>query len=79
MRISYARAVIEKGDYMEKNKIFLHNENGLTQLKINGIEVCGVSDYKIVSSASGKAELTFTITAGSVATELEADLTEIPQ
>lgn len=64
---------------MKKNKILLHNENGITQLKINGVEVCGVSDYRIVSSASGKTELTFTITADSIATELEADLAEIPQ
>lgn len=64
---------------MKENNLFLHNENGVTQLKINGVEVCGVSDYKIVSSASGKTELTFTITADSIATELEADLVEIPQ
>lgn len=64
---------------MKKNNIFLHNENGVTQLKINEMEIHGVSDYRIVSSATGKTELTFTITADSVATELEADLAEIPQ
>lgn len=64
---------------MKKNKILLHNENGVTQLKINGIEICGVSDFRIVSSATGKTELAFTITADSVVTELEADLAEIPQ
>lgn len=73
------RIFIEKGNHMEKNKFFLHNENGVTQLKINGVEIFGVKDYKIVSSASGKTELTFTITADSIATELEADLAEIPQ
>ena len=59
---------------MNKNNILLHNENGITQLKINGIEVFGVSDYKISSSASGKTELNFTIAADSFATELEMDL-----
>lgn len=64
---------------MKKNNIFLHNENGVTQLRINETEIHGISDYRIVSSATGKTELTFTITADSVATELEADLAEIPQ
>lgn len=59
---------------MDKNNILLHNENGITQLKINGTEIAGVSDYKIASSASGKTELNFTISADSFATELEMDL-----
>lgn len=59
---------------MDKNNILLHNENGITQLKINGTEIAGVSDYKISSSANGKTELTFTISADSFATELEMDL-----
>lgn len=52
----------------------LHNENGIKQLKINGIEIARVSDYKIASSASGKTELTFTISAENIATDLEIDL-----
>ena len=54
-----------------KNKVYLHNENGITQLKINGTEISNIVDYKIVSSANGKTELTFTIVAESFATELE--------
>lgn len=61
---------------MLKNKIALHNENGITQLKINGTEIVGVSDYKIVSSANGKTELTFTISADNIATDVEIDLAE---
>lgn len=59
---------------MKKNNILLHNENGITQLNVNGVEIAGISDYKIVSSANGKTELTFTIAADSFATELEMDL-----
>ena len=36
----------------------------------------GVSDYKIASSANGKTELTFTISADNIATDVEIDLTE---
>lgn len=61
---------------MRKNKVYLHNENGITQLKINGIEVFDVSDYKIISSANKKTELTFTITADNIATDVEIDLAE---
>ncbi len=61
---------------MSKNEVYLHNENGITQLKINGTEVFGVSDYKIVSSANGKTELTFVITADNIATDVEIDLAE---
>lgn len=57
-----------------KNKVYLHNENGITQLKINGTEISNIVDYKIVSSANGKTELTFTIVAESFATELETHL-----
>lgn len=65
---------------MKVNKIHLHNENGITQLEINDTEVISVSDYKIVSSASGKTELTFTVTADSFATDVEIDLVEnLPQ
>lgn len=62
---------------MMKSNISLHNENGITQLSINGAEVVGVTDYKITSSANGKTELTFTICADSFATDLETDLIEI--
>jgi len=72
----FGRMIHKKGENMKKNNIFLHNENGITQLNINGAEVIGVSDYKIVSSANGKTELTFTICADSFATELEIDLAE---
>ncbi len=61
---------------MKKNNILLQNENGITRLNINGAEIVGVLDYKIVSSASGKTELTFTIGADSFATSLEIDLVE---
>ena len=61
---------------MAKNNISLHNENGITQLKINGIKIVGVSDYKIASSANGKTELTFTISADNIATDGEIDLAE---
>ena len=61
---------------MGKNSITLHNENGITQLKINEAEVLGVIDYKIVSSANGKTELTFTINADNISTDLEIDLAE---
>ena len=61
---------------MAKNNISLHNENGITQLKINGIKIVGVSDYKIASSANGKTELTFTISADNIATDVEIDLAE---
>lgn len=61
---------------MAKNNILLHNENGITQLKINGVEIVGVSDYKIASSANGKTELTFTISADNIATDVEIDLAE---
>lgn len=59
---------------MNKNDISMHNENGITQLTINGTKISGVSDYKIVSSANGKTELTFTISADSFATDLEIGL-----
>lgn len=59
---------------MKKNKIFLHYENGVTYLNVNGTEIFSVSDYKITASSNGKTELTFTIAADSIATELEADL-----
>lgn len=61
---------------MNKNEVWLHNENGITQLKINGTEVFGVSDYKIVSSANGKTELTLTIAAENFSTDLEIGLRE---
>ena len=61
---------------MAKNNISLHNENGITQLKINGTEIAGVSDYKIASSANGKTELTFTISTDNIATAVEMDLAE---
>ena len=61
---------------MRKNEVYIHNENGITQLKINGIEFFGVSDYKIISSANKKTELTFTITADNIATDVEIDLAE---
>lgn len=61
---------------MRKNNIALHNENGITQLKINEMEVVGVLDYKISSSANGKTELTFTISADNISTDLEIDLAE---
>lgn len=64
---------------MRKNNISLHNENGITELSINGTEIVGVTDYKIASSANGKTELTFTICADSFATHLETDLAEIRQ
>lgn len=70
------KMIHEKGDIMKKNNILLHNENGITQLNINGAEIIGVSDYKIASSASGKTELTFTICADSFSTDLEIDLAE---
>lgn len=54
-----------------KNRIFLHNENGITHLNVNGNELFGVSDYKMAMSANGKAELTFTITVDCVVTDLE--------
>lgn len=59
---------------MIKNNVALHNENGITQLKINGTEIAGISDYKITSSANGKTDLTFTISAGNIATDVEMDL-----
>lgn len=69
--------IIEREVYnMAKNNISLHNENGITQLKLNGIEIVGVSDYKIASSANGKTELTFTISADNIATDVEIDLAE---
>ena len=69
--------IIEREVYnMAKNSISLHNENGITQLKINGVEIVGVSDYKIASSANGKTELTFTISADNIPTDVEIDLTE---
>lgn len=61
---------------MNKNNVKLHNENGVTQLKINGAEIVGISDYRIVNSADGKTELTFTIIADNIATDLEIDLAE---
>lgn len=61
---------------MTKNNVVLHNENGITQLKINETEIMGVSDYKIASSVNGKTELTFTILADNIATDLEIDLAE---
>lgn len=61
---------------MTKNNIKLHNENGITQLKINETEIAGVSSYNIVNSADGKTELTFTITADSITTDVEIDLAE---
>ena len=61
---------------MKKNKVSLHNENGITQLTIDGTEIAGVADYKIVSSANGKTELTFTINADNISTDLEIDLAE---
>lgn len=64
---------------MIKNNVALHNENGITQLKINGTEISGVSDYKIASSANGKTELTFTISADNIATDVEIDLAENKQ
>ena len=64
---------------MSKNEVWLHNENGITQLKVNGMEIFGVSDYRIVSSASGKTELTFTITAENFFTDLEIGLRENQQ
>lgn len=60
---------------MEKNKILLHNENGITALKIDGTEIRNIKDYKVVSSANGKAELTFTIVTDSFITDFEAVLT----
>lgn len=69
--------IIEREVYnMAKNNILLHNENGITQLKLNGIEIVGVYDYKIASSANGKTELTFTISADNIATDVEIDLAE---
>lgn len=59
---------------MEKNKILLHNENGITALKIDDTEIRNVKDYKVVSSANGKAELTFTIVTDSFITDFEAVL-----
>lgn len=59
---------------MEKNKILLHNENGITTLKIDGTEIRNVKDYKVVSSANGKTELTFTIVTDSFITDFEAVL-----
>lgn len=59
---------------MEKNKILLHNENGITALKIDDTEIRNVKDYKVVSSANGKTELTFTIVADDFITDFEAVL-----
>lgn len=67
------------GENMQKNNIFLHSENGIIQLKINGADVAGVSDYRIVISDSGKTELTFTISADNISTELEMDLADKKQ
>lgn len=61
---------------MNKNTVLLHNENGIIQLKINDVEIFGVSDYKIVSPARGKTELTFTINANHIASDMEMDLIE---
>ena len=59
---------------MEDNKVFLHCENGIVLLKINDKEIPGVKDYKVVSSANGETELTFTISAKSSAIEIETCL-----
>ena len=66
----------EEGKIIKMDKIHLHNENGITQLEINGTKVSNVSDYKIYSSDSGKTKLTFTIMADSFATDVEIDLVE---
>lgn len=59
---------------MKKNKIQVRNENGITALMIDNTEIKNVKDYKVVSSANGKTELTFTIVADSFITDFEAVL-----
>lgn len=59
---------------MLRNEICLHKENGIVQLKINGTGIANVTDYKIVSPANGKTELTFTIIGDSFATNVEIGL-----
>lgn len=60
---------------MQKTQVLVHKENGVIHLEINGMEIANVSDYKIISSAHGKTELTFTITADGFMTDLETGLT----
>lgn len=59
---------------MQRTNIFLHNENGITLLRINNVDIAEVCNYKIASSANGKTELTFTILSDAICTELEVDL-----
>ena len=61
---------------MKKTEIWIHKENGIIQLKINGMEIANVSDYKIVSPANGKTELTFTITGDSFTTDSDIGIAE---
>jgi len=62
-----------------RNEVWLHRENGITRMTINGVDVSSVKDYQIKSSANGETELTITISAMSVITDFETSLTGIQQ
>ncbi len=59
------------------NEVWLHKENGIIQLRINGTDVLNVSDFKIVSPAFGDTELTFTIKAEPFITDAEIGLKDM--
>lgn len=58
------------------NEVWIHKENGIINMKINGTELLGVTDYKIISPANDYTELMITIRAEPYITDLEIGLRE---
>lgn len=56
------------------NDIWLHNENGITHLRVNGTDIYNVADYKVTFRADDETELTFTVKGRAVIIDAEIGL-----
>lgn len=62
-----------------RNEIWIHNENGIARISINGVDLAGLKDYSVKTSANGMTEVMILLEGESHITEFEANLTKSQQ